>query len=54
MPQPGEIVFFDRSWYNRAVVEPAMGYCSEEQYKDFMTKVVKWEENMMKKDGLKH
>jgi polyphosphate kinase 2 len=53
MPQPGEIVFFDRSWYNRAVVEPAMGYCSEEQYKDFMNKVVKWEENMMKKDGLK-
>jgi polyphosphate kinase 2 len=53
MPQPGEIVFFDRSWYNRAVVEPAMGYCSEEQYKDFMNKVVKWEENMIKREGLK-
>jgi polyphosphate kinase 2 (PPK2 family) len=32
LPQPGELVFFDRSWYNRAVVEPVMGFCSEEQY----------------------
>jgi polyphosphate kinase 2 len=47
LPKPGEIVFFDRSWYNRAVVEPAMGYCTEEQYKDFMDKVVKWEESLI-------
>jgi polyphosphate kinase 2 len=47
MPQPGEIVFFDRSWYNRAVVEPAMGYCSEEQYNDFMDNVLDWEEHLM-------
>ena len=47
MPQPGEIVFFDRSWYNRAVVEPAMGYCSEEQYNDFMENVLDWEEHLM-------
>jgi polyphosphate kinase 2 len=47
LPKPGEIVFFDRSWYNRAVVEPAMGYCTEEQYKDFMDKVVPWEENLI-------
>lgn len=47
LPKPGEIVFFDRSWYNRAVVEPAMGYCSEEQYNDFMNKVIPWEEKLM-------
>ncbi len=51
LPNPGEIVFFDRSWYNRAVVEPAMGYCTEEQYEDFMDKVTDWEENLIK-DGL--
>lgn len=45
LPKEGEIVFFDRSWYNRAVVEPAMGYCTEEQYEDFMNNVVEWEEN---------
>jgi polyphosphate kinase 2 len=47
MPQPGEIVFFDRSWYNKAVVEPAMGYCTEEQYNDFMENVLDWEEHLM-------
>jgi len=48
LPKEGEIVFFDRSWYNRAVVEPAMGYCTEEQYNDFMNNVVNWEENLIK------
>jgi polyphosphate kinase len=52
MPQEGEIVFFDRSWYNRAVVEPAMGYCTEDQYKSFMENVVDWEEKMIKRQGL--
>jgi len=52
MPKEGEIVFFDRSWYNRAVVEPAMGYCTEDQYKDFMDKVLAWEEKMIKRQGL--
>ena len=47
LPNPGEMVFFDRSWYNRAVVEPAMGYCTEEQYNDFMNKVIPWEEKLM-------
>lgn len=50
-PNPGEIVFFDRSWYNRAVVEPAMGYCTEEQYNDFMESVVPWEEQKIR-DGV--
>ena len=36
LPNPGEIVFFDRSWYNRAVVEPVMGFCSEKQYRIFI------------------
>jgi polyphosphate kinase 2 len=49
LPKPGEIIFFDRSWYNRAVVEPAMGYCTEEQYNDFMNKVVDWEEELIKR-----
>ena len=52
MPKPGEIVFFDRSWHNRSVVEPAMGYCTEDQYRDFMNKVLKWEEKQIR-SGLK-
>ena len=48
LPKEGEIVFFDRSWYNRAVVEPAMGYCTEEQYENFMDNVVDWEESLIK------
>jgi polyphosphate kinase 2 len=47
LPKEGEIVFFDRSWYNRAVVEPALGYCTEEEYDDFMNKVVDWEEDLI-------
>lgn len=39
MPIKGEIVFFDRSWYNRAVVEPVNGFCSQEQYNRFMNQV---------------
>jgi polyphosphate kinase 2 (PPK2 family) len=49
LPKPGEIVFFDRSWYNRAVVEPAMGYCTEEQYMDFIENVADWEEDLIKR-----
>lgn len=39
LPKPGEMVFFDRSWYNRAVVEPVNGFCSEEEYNRFMGQV---------------
>ncbi|MBT7854243.1 MAG: polyphosphate kinase, partial [Opitutae bacterium] len=39
LPKPGELVFFDRSWYNRALIEPTMGYCNKSQYKYFMKKV---------------
>ena len=38
-PDPGEIVFFDRSWYNRGVVEPVMGFCTTDQYELFMKQV---------------
>jgi polyphosphate kinase 2 len=51
LPNPGEIVFFDRSWYNRAVVEPVMGFCSEHQYKDFLLQVPEFE-HMMYEDGV--
>lgn len=36
LPSAGEIVIFDRSWYNRAGVEKVMGYCTEEEYKQFL------------------
>lgn len=51
LPNPGEIVFFDRSWYNRAVVEPVLGFCSEREYKLFLEQVILLE-RMLKKDGL--
>ena len=51
LPNPGEIVFFDRSWYNRAVVEPVMGFCKEQQYKEFLLQVPEFE-HMMYEDGV--
>ncbi len=50
-PHAGEIVLFDRSWYNRAMVEPIMGFCSEEQYRRFLRKVIPYEENFMLDGG---
>ena len=47
----GEIVLFDRSWYNRAVVEPVNGFCTDEQYENFMDDIVNFE-NMITNDGL--
>ena len=51
LPNPGEIVFFDRSWYNRAVVEPVMGFCSDQEYKEFLLQVPEFE-HMLYEDGL--
>ncbi|WP_397446890.1 polyphosphate kinase 2 [Polaribacter sp. R77954] len=51
LPNPGEIVFFDRSWYNRAVVEPVMGFCSDKQYEEFLLQVPEFE-HMMYEDGV--
>ena len=39
LPKAGEMVFFNRSWYNRAVVEPVNGFCTQEQYDIFMSQV---------------
>ena len=47
LPKPGHITFFDRSWYSRATIQPVMGYCSETQYKNFMKKVIPWEESLI-------
>lgn len=51
LPNPGEMVFFDRSWYNRAVVEPVMGFCTDAQYNKFMVQVPEFE-HMLYEDGL--
>lgn len=51
LPNPGEMVFLDRSWYNRAVVEPAMGFCSDEQYQKFLVQVPEFE-HMLYEDGV--
>lgn len=50
-PKAGEIIFFDRSWYNRAVVEPVNGFCSEEDYNLFMKQVNDFE-RMITESGI--
>lgn len=51
-PKAGEIVFFDRSWYNRAVVEPVNGFCTQEEYGRFMENVNNFE-RMITSSGIK-
>ncbi len=51
LPIPGEIVFFDRSWYNRAVVEPVMGFCTSPEYKKYMAQVPDFE-HLLYEDGV--
>lgn len=51
LPNPGEIVFFDRSWYNRAVVEPVMGFCTKKQYRQYMVQVPEFE-HLLQEDNL--
>jgi len=46
-PHAGQVVLFDRSWYNRAMVEPVMGFCSRKQYRRFMEKVNEYEESFV-------
>ncbi len=50
LPKPGEIVFFDRSWYNRAVVEPVNGFCTKPQYQNFMNQVNSFERMVLDSD----
>ena len=47
MPEKGEIVVFDRSWYSRAMIQPAMGYCTMRQYHYFMNRVNEWERSLV-------
>lgn len=46
-PRGGEIVLFDRSWYNRAMVEPVFNFCTKEQYEIFMKSVPSFEEDLV-------
>jgi len=50
LPKPGEIVFFDRSWYNRAVVEPVNDFCTDHEYEVFMTQVNDFEKMLVQSD----
>ncbi|RCW92381.1 polyphosphate kinase 2 [Winogradskyella arenosi] len=51
LPNEGEIVFFDRSWYNRAVVEPVNGFCTPAEYETFMNQVNDFEK-MIQDSGI--
>ncbi|HEY9223284.1 MAG TPA: polyphosphate kinase 2 [Variovorax sp.] len=52
LPAAGEIVLFDRSWYNRAGVERVMGFCSDEEYEEFFRSVPEFEK-MLVRSGIK-
>jgi len=47
-PRGGEMVLFDRSWYNRAMVEPVFGFCTEDEYKNFMKGVTGFEKDLVR------
>jgi len=47
-PTGGEMILFDRSWYNRSMVEPVFGFCTEKEYKDFMRGVVGFEKDLVR------
>ncbi|MDM8547019.1 polyphosphate kinase 2 [Candidatus Venteria ishoeyi] len=48
LPRAGEIVLFDRTWYNRAMVEPVFGFCSDEEYRNFMMGVGGFEKDLVR------
>jgi polyphosphate kinase 2 (PPK2 family) len=47
LPQEGQLVIYDRSWYSRALLQPVMGWCSNRQYKNFMRDVIQWEDHQI-------
>jgi polyphosphate kinase 2 len=51
LPSAGELVLFDRSWYNRGVIEPLMGFCTQEQYEAFLATVPTFEK-LLTDDGI--
>jgi polyphosphate kinase 2 len=52
LPRGGEVVLFDRSWYNRAVVEPIFGFCTTEEYNNFMRGVTGFEKDLVRQGTL--
>ncbi len=51
LPAAGEMILFDRSWYNRGVVEPVMGFCSEDEYREFLRSCPEFE-RMLVRSGI--
>ncbi len=51
-PRGGEIVMFDRSWYNRAMVEPVLGFCTPDEHKTFMKGVTGFEKDLVRQDTI--
>ena len=51
LPASGEMILFDRSWYNRGVVEPVMGFCTEEEYREFLRSCPEFE-RMLVRSGI--
>ncbi len=52
LPRGGEIVIFDRSWYNRAMVEPVFGFCTQREHQNFMRGVVGFERDLVRQGTL--
>jgi polyphosphate kinase 2 len=52
LPSAGEIVLFDRSWYNRAGVERVMGFCTEDEYHEFLASVPEFERMLIRADTI--
>ena len=52
MPAKGQIVFYDRSWYSRAMVQKLNGWCSDQQYKEFLLDYKMWE-NQQQQNGVR-
>ena len=52
LPRGGEMVLFDRSWYNRAMVEPVFGFCTPEEYKNFMRGVTGFEKDLVRQGSI--
>ena len=51
LPAAGEMILFDRSWYNRGVVEPVMGFCTDEEYREFLRSCPEFE-RMLVRSGI--
>ena len=54
LPTAGEMVLFDRSWYNRAGVETVMGFCTPEQYAEFIRQAPAFEEMLVRRRDSSH